>query len=179
MLRTVRSLAPLLIAFMVYAHKAVAETDGHARYRALLNNNQLVEVWNAHLSKDTLTGTLTNGQSTSVPIKSLQSLDRSSGTYAGKGALIGSTTGFLLGLCYVLITENRTATSSPSTDDGVITMEDVGRIAVPMAGCTATGALIGVMVGSGLPRWEKVPLPLSFGFSPKTGSIEFRLNFGM
>ena len=140
------------------------------KFRMRLKNGSHVAVKNGYISDNTLFSINANGQETPYSFTDIISMERRSGNRAATGALAGAGMGFLTALLAYGSAESE-ASSDPYkeiNDDAIVPI---------FAICTGLGTAVGLIWGSTIDKWEKVPLEPSFLFNPKSGRKSLCLTF--
>ena len=96
---------------------------------------------------------------------SIQSLDQSTGSQAVKGAGIGAGIGLVTSLLTVLYAE-----SDPTRELKVNSAAFIGIT-------TASGGLIGFLIGSASDTWERVPLQSQSGKGTNHSQLSIKIYF--
>jgi hypothetical protein len=76
----------ILVTLLALCRTVSAETSGLEKYRALLVTGERLVVYSGRLTSDSLIGSSFSGAARSIPLRSISSLERATGTHAGKGA---------------------------------------------------------------------------------------------
>jgi len=151
---------------------AAGDTTELGKFRALLNTGERIEGFSGKLSPDSLTGTTMNGGPVAIPVRSIRALDRSTGSNAGEGALIGGCVGLSTAVMAWMQASTQAA-SDPYTE------VDNSKILPVFAGFTAGGVLVGFIIGSTIKKWKKVPVGSVFGYLPDKREIRFGFNLAL
>jgi hypothetical protein len=150
---------------------AQTESATYEKFRLLLVDGNRLEGIDGVVSSGTLVGESTKGEQLSIPTSDIRAMDRYAGNQAGKWALIGGGIG--LGTAVLAyIGASAEAASDP--------YKEVNSSAVlpVFAVLTGSGALIGMLVGSSMVNWERVPVSgLQARLSIRNSKIVFTLNF--
>lgn len=161
-----RLLATVTSCVLVLAVGAVSQdhTIACKEFRMLLKTGKRVTGTEATITSTEFAGKAFDGTEIRYPLGDVRSVDREIGTQAGKGALIGAGIG-ALSIVYAII--------QISADEN--TVVDNSKVFPVTAVCVGGGALIGLAIGSGSSRWDRVQLPQI------TGSVlpDGRLRFGL
>jgi len=142
----------LLAVLPVSPQQACAQsTEGvFERFRLLLHTGERMEGYEGLLTETALQGRTESGTAISIPLQDIRSLDAARGSKARRNAFIGAGMGLLTSLYAVL-----SAASSPDESETL----DTGKILPVTLGATVGGGLLGMVIGSGSPNWERVPIP--------------------
>lgn len=155
---SMRLLATLAFALVVALSAAPVRGDGvtqdHLRFRLLLNDGHYVDGHDGVLTADRLTGIDRNGRPVAIDLADVHSLDVAAGNKAGSTALLGAGAGLASGLLAVVEVSTR-----PDME------VDESTVLPVIVAVTAVGALVGALIGTGMPRWERVPLQAPIGLS--------------
>jgi hypothetical protein len=140
------------------AQRASASFGG---FVALLESGERVEGGTCIVSAEGLSGVTSAGVRISAPLSSVKSLFVTTGSEAGRFALLGGACGLGIGLAAILTVE--------SQGNGNVNYSNIGVL-------VAAGAVIGAVLGAGQHSWEKVDLDLFRRPSGKdsTNSRQFR-----
>ncbi len=137
------------------------------QFRMLLTDGSHVNGKDGVLANGAFSGTSKDGSSVNLKIEEIRSMDRSVGSKAGEGALLGAGLGALSVLLAIM-----QVNSDPDRE------VDGSKVPAVLVGFTAAGALIGAAVGSSSQRWEKVPLPAPMGIIDNRGlHLSFSIHF--
>ena len=162
-----------LLTLMTVAQGGRAqETVQLEKFRVLLTTGERIEGHDGQLDENELRGMSSKDTALVIPRTGIRALDRSLGTKAGKYALMGAGIGFATGfLVHIVISQ-----SSVTTPYGQY-QRNPSIMVIP--GLTVGFALIGWSYGSGLQRWEKVPVQVDLGFSDETGGFRVVFQFSI
>ena len=142
----------LLTVLPVSPQQACAQsTEGvFERFRILLHTGQRMEGYEGLLTETALEGRRESGTAISIPFDDIRTLDVSRGSKASRYAVIGAGMGLLASLYGVL-----SASWSPEGEETL----DTAEILPITLGATVGGGLLGMLIGSGSPSWERMPIP--------------------
>jgi len=158
-----------MITLVSLCWPVAGDTIELGKFRALLKTGERIEGHSGILTEDSLTGTTRDGNSASIPIQSIQVIDRSVGTQGTTLGLVGGGLGF----AYVIVD---LLEADSTTRFGAREFEYEDRDILDLMEYTIGGALIGIAVGSCIEKWQKVPVGGSISYLPERREIRFQLS---
>jgi len=163
-----RLAASLIIALVMLWQPAFSGATKSDKFRVLTNTGERFVVYSGRFTSDSLIGTSYNGADRSVPLRSIGSLDRATGTHAKEGAGIGALAGTVLLLVSVMHTKADADRSGEKYETDKIPLKLFGFI----AGC----GLLGVAIGSSIDAWEPAPWSPVVSGRADSGGLRLKLS---